>query len=102
MDRKAILLHVHDNVATVLIDLKKGESVNASLDHVSIDVELIEDIQILHKYALKVISKGEEVLKYGLPIGKALADIRPGEWVHIHNCRSDRYGYLREKYGPNA
>ena len=101
MSRKAILLHVKDNVATALTNLKKGEQINASLDEVSADVTLHEDIDFAHKYALRNIAKGEEVIKYGMPIGKALSDIRAGDWVHIHNCRSQRHGSYdlkREKY----
>ena len=102
MSGKAILLNVNDNVATVLTDLRKGEPVNASLDDLSIDVVLQEDVEFGHKYALKDIAQGSDVLKYGLPIGKALVDIRAGEWVHVHNCRSERFGFRREKYGLNA
>ena len=98
----AILLHVDDDVATALTALSKGESVCASLDHVSVDLVLLEDVEFGHKFALRDIAKGEEILKYGLPIGRALSDIRAGEWVHVHNCRSDRFGYTREKYGLNA
>lgn len=25
------------------------------------------------------------MIKYGIPIGRASADITPGEWVHVHN-----------------
>jgi len=92
MSKRTILLHARDNVATVLTDLKKGEQVNASLDDISVDVVLREDISFGHKYALRDMAKGEEVIKYGLPIGKALNDIRAGEWVHVHNCRSERVG----------
>ena len=95
MSRIAILLHTKDNVAVALTDLKKGEQVNASLDDISVDVVLHEDVAVGHKYALRDVAKGEEVIKYGLPIGNALSDIRAGEWVHIHNCRSRRYGFLQ-------
>jgi hypothetical protein len=100
--RKAILLHVKDNVATALTDLRKGEAVHVSLDGVAFDLVLAQDIEFGHKYALRHIAREEDVLKYGLPIGKALVDIRAGEWVHIHNCRSARFGFHREQYGLNA
>lgn len=102
MAQKAILLNANDDVATALIDLEKGESVNASLEERSVDVVLGEDVQFGHKYALRDIAKGEDILKYGLPIGKALEEIRAGAWVHVHNCRSDRFGHRHEKYGINA
>ena len=100
--RRTIILHAKDNVATALTDLKKGEQVNASLDDISVDVVLREDIAFGHKYALGDVTKGEEVIKYGMPIGKALSDIRTGQWVHVHNCRSRRYGFHRQKYGIRA
>ena len=102
LNRRTILLDSRDNVATALTDLKKGEKVNASLDDVSVDIVLCEDIQFAHKFALQDIAKGEEVLKYGMPIGKALADIRAGEWVHVHNCRSHHVGFRRKQYGLKA
>ena len=102
MARKAILLHVKDNVATALTDLRKGEALHVSLEGVAFDLVLAQDVEFGHKYALRDIARGEDVLKYGLPIGKALVDIRAGEWVHVHNCRSARFGFHREQYGLNA
>jgi len=100
--RRTILLHAKDNVATALTDLEKGEQINASLDDISVDVTLHENVEFGHKYALRDMAKGEEVIKYGMPIGKALSDIHAGEWVHVHNCRSHRYGFHRQKYGLRA
>jgi altronate dehydratase small subunit len=95
-------MHVHDNVATALTDLEAGEAVSAALEDVSATVVLREGIDFAHKFALCDIPAGQEILKYGLPIGKALCDIRAGEWVHVHNCRSDRFGFHRAQYGLNA
>ena len=102
MARKAILLDLNDDVATALTDLRQGESVTAALADRSVDVVLGEDIQFGHKYALRDIAQGEDILKYGLPIGQALQNIGAGSWVHVHNCRSERFGHRHEKYGINA
>ena len=102
MANKAILLNVKDDVATALTDLSTGESISTALDAVSVTTVLRENIKFGHKYALRDIRVGENILKYGLPIGKALSDIRTGEWVHVHNCRSERFGFHREQYGLNA
>jgi transcription elongation GreA/GreB family factor len=102
VSQKAILLNVKDDVATALTDLATGDSVSVSLDKVSSKVTLREDIQFGHKYALRDIAKGEDILKYGLPIGKALTDIQAGDWVHVHNCRSEHFGFHREQYGLKA
>ncbi len=102
MARKAMLLDAKDNVATAVVELKAGEAVNVSLGELSIEVRLREDIPFGHKYALRDIAVGEEILKFGMPIGKALSSIKAGEWVSIHNCRSDRYGFHNERYGARA
>ena len=100
--RKSILLNELDNVATVLTPLKKGEKVSVDVAGRSAEVEALEEIPFGHKLALRDIAAGEEVLKYGLPIGKALEAIRAGNWVHVHNCRSDRFGHRHQQYGVNA
>ena len=40
------------------------------------------------KYALCDISRGEQIIKYGFPIGIAKENIKSGELVHTHNIRS--------------
>ena len=99
MSQKAILLNVKDDVATALTDLAAGELISVTLDDASRKVVLHEDIQFGHKYALHDIAEGEDIRKYGLPIGQALADIQAGQWVHVHNCRSEHFGFHREQYG---
>jgi altronate dehydratase small subunit len=99
MKQSAILLHPEDDVATALVPLKKGQEISVSLGERSETLVLLEDIEFGHKFALRPIAQGTEVLKYGLPIGKALNPIQVGEWVHVHNCRSERFGFRHEKYG---
>ena len=102
MNRKAMLLNAKDDVATALKALPKGEAVHAEAGERAVDVVLRQDVPFGHKVALRDIPKGEEILKYGLPIGRAQEDIRSGDWVHVHNCRSERFGHRHEKYGVNA
>ena len=47
------------------------------------------------------IAKGENVIKYGLPIGHALADIAPGEHVHAHNTRTNLSDLDAYRYQPD-
>ena len=42
-----------------------------------------------HKYALRDIGKGENIIKYGNPIGHATEDIKVGEHVHTHNMMTN-------------
>ena len=53
-----------------------------------------------HKYALCDIPSGENVIKYGNPIGHATADIRSGEHVHTHNLKTNLSGALSYTYTP--
>ena len=81
-----------DNVATIfangitdgtIIEVrdKKGNSEN---------VKVIGDVPYGHKIAVKDIKKDEIITKYGEEIGIATADIKVGEYVHVHNLDSMR------------
>lgn len=53
-----------------------------------------------HKVALCDINQGENIIKYGYPIGKAVCDIRQGEHVHTHNVKTNLSGVLNYTYNP--
>lgn len=53
-----------------------------------------------HKYAVKEIKKGEQVIKYGFPIGVATGNIQIGEKVHSHNLKTSLGGALNYTYMP--
>jgi len=54
-----------------------------------------------HKFALCDISEGENIIKYGNPIGHAICDIKKGEHVHTHNMKTNLAGNLEYKYEPD-
>ncbi|PAF47881.1 altronate hydrolase [Helicobacter sp. 13S00401-1] len=84
MKERAKALHVNDidNVATALVELKKGETI--------LGVTLLNDIPKGHKFAVRDIPKGNPVIKYANHIGLASQDIKKGEWVHVHNIMGER------------
>lgn len=51
-----------------------------------------------HKYAITDIKKGENIIKYGSPIGHATEDIKRGEHVHTHNLKTNLSGNLEYTY----
>jgi len=53
-----------------------------------------------HKYARRDIKKGEEIIKYGQPIGIAECDINKGDHVHSHNLRTALGNNLTYTYEP--
>lgn len=82
------VIHVNekDNLVTCLKDIKKGETV--TLDGASYTANA--DIPKFHKMATATIKKGEYCYKYGEIIGEALEDLKPGDYVHVHNLASTR------------
>lgn len=53
-----------------------------------------------HKYAICDIKIGENIIKYGNPIGRATEDIKCGEHVHTHNVKTNLSGSLEYTYEP--
>lgn len=54
-----------------------------------------------HKYALCDIKNGENIIKYGNPIGHATEDIKKGDHVHSHNMKTNLSGNLEYVYNPD-
>ncbi len=61
-----------------------------------------EDVNLAdgHKYALCDIKKGDNIIKYGNPIGHATEDIKKGDHVHSHNMKTNLSGNLEYVYNP--
>ncbi|ALR78179.1 UxaA family hydrolase [[Enterobacter] lignolyticus] len=98
-----IKIHSLDNVVVALADIAAGAGVTVDGQTVT----LRSDVARGHKFALRAIAKGENVVKYGLPIGHALTDIAPGEHIHSHNTRTnlsdlDEYSYQPDLHAAAA
>ncbi|HIW48895.1 MAG TPA: UxaA family hydrolase [Firmicutes bacterium] len=83
-----IVLSAKDNVATVIRPIAAGEKVTYHFGDIPGGVVAKEDIPIYHKIALRAITKGSDVVKYGCRIGAAQCDIQPGDLVHTQNLAS--------------
>lgn len=53
-----------------------------------------------HKYARRDIAAGENIIKYGQPIGHATESIKKGEHVHTHNMKTNLSDNLEYCYEP--
>ena len=49
------------------------------------------DIPIGHKLAIKPMKTGDTVIKYGIDIGRVVADIAVGEHAHVQNIKTKRW-----------
>lgn len=87
-----------DHVATALRDLAAGEV----LDHHGRAITVRADIPKGHKVAIRAAKAGEDVLKYGWPIGRATADITVGDHVHVHNVATRLEGVEGYSFAPTA
>lgn len=85
-DGAALRLKDEDNVAVCL----RSVVVGMELDFGETPIRAIADIPTGHKIALREISSGELILKYGQTIGKASIPIATGAHVHVHNVESIR------------
>jgi altronate dehydratase small subunit len=90
MRRHALAIKKEDNVATAIRDIAAGETAVVGIDDEVLMISVAGDIAFGHKLAVRVIGKGDDIIKYGTVIGRATQDIRTGEHVHVHNVESTR------------
>ena len=93
---QAIHISPIDNVVVALHPIAKGTLVEVD----GLAVTALEDIPQGHKMAVKPIKNGENVIKYGFPIGHATADAAPGSWMHTHNVHTNLSGEVEYSYNP--
>jgi (2R)-sulfolactate sulfo-lyase subunit alpha len=86
------LAHVAgDSVAVAMRDLPAGPAQGAYLAAGLLAVVLAEPVRLGHKFALRDIAAGADVIEYGVPVAVATRDIRAGQHAHVHNLRSIRW-----------
>ncbi len=83
MSHSILKIHPRDNVWVALVNLKAG-------DHVSYEgqnILLVNDIPAKHKIATEKMMPGDEVIMYGVVVGKAVQTIASGGVIGIHNVK---------------
>ncbi len=80
-----------DNVAVAINPLAKGSVV--TVDGAG-DVTLITDIPAGHKFAIADIAEGENVIKYGFPIGHARHAVARGSFLDHNDIQTNLKGQL--------
>jgi altronate hydrolase len=79
-----------DNVIIALKDFNTGEIIDMDGKL----LEVLNDVPRGHKIAVEKIAEGNDIIKYGAPIGHATAAIFPGEQVHVHNTKTNLSGTM--------
>lgn len=83
-----------DSVGVVVVEgIKAGQELTGWVmaEDRTITFKVQNDIPIGHKLALKDLSVGDTVIKYGTDIGKVTAPIKQGEHLHVHNVKTKRW-----------
>jgi len=80
-----ILLHPNDNVLICVSAIEAGDILPVAGG----TIPAREGIAIGHKIARMALAQGDKVIKYGAPIGSMTAPVVAGQWVHMHNMKSD-------------
>ena len=90
-------INAADNVAVAIEPLKAGEQI--TVDGIAIDIN--EDIPAGHKVALKDFAEGENIIKYGYPIGHAIKAVKQGDWINENHVKTNLAGLLDYTYEPH-
>ena len=89
-------IHPADNVAVALAALPAGSRLTVN----GVSLTLKSDIPPGHKLALTPLQVGDNVIKYGYAIGRAVAGVEQGEWVNEKNIATNLSGLLEYRYSP--
>ena len=83
-----------DSVGVVVVEgVKAGDELTGWImdQDREITFNAASNIPIGHKLAIKPLKKGDTVIKYGVDIGRVVADIGVGEHTHVHNIKTKRW-----------
>jgi (2R)-sulfolactate sulfo-lyase subunit alpha len=83
-----------DSVGVVVVEGIKTQSMLSGwiMDQDKVvQVKALSDIPIGHKVAIKPLTSGATVIKYGVDIGQTIAPIQVGEHLHVHNVKTKRW-----------
>lgn len=91
-----IKINPADSVVVCLQPICKGETI--IVDGKSITIK--QDIPVGHKILIKDTACGDNIIKYGYPIGHAATDLTAGEWINENNLKTNLKGTLEYTYSP--
>ena len=97
MEQTAYLkINPADSVVVCLQAMKKGEIIETD----DCSITLNQDTPAGHKVLIKDVKQGENIIKYGYPIGHAIEDLKAGDWVNENNLKTNLSGTLEYTYNP--
>ena len=85
-----------DSVVVCLRPFKQGETINVN----GKKIQVLQDTPAGHKVLINDAAQGENIIKYGYPIGHATEALKAGQWVNENNLNTNLSGTLTYEYHP--
>ncbi len=85
-----------DTVVVCLEAKKQGEIIEID----GKQIKVLQDTPAGHKVLINDVKQGEDIIKYGYPIGHAREDLNAGQWVNENNLKTNLSGTLEYTYQP--
>jgi len=85
-----------DSVVVCLAPKKKDDIIDVDGKQIVVN----QDTPAGHKVLIKDVKEGENIIKYGYPIGHARQDLKAGDWVNENNLKTNLSGTLEYTYQP--
>ena len=98
METKYLKINPADNVAVAIVTLPAGEKLTVD----GVEITLNEEVPAGHKFALKDFAEGENIIKYGYPIGHARMAKKQGDGMNENNIQTNLAGLLDYTYNPTS
>ena len=94
--KKFLQINKKDNVAVALTPLQAGEMIQTATDSFALHTEVPSG----HKFTLCALAEGENVIKYGYPIGHVTRSVEKGVWIDENTIHTNLSGLLEYRYNP--
>jgi len=85
-----------DSVVVCLSPKQKGDIIEVDGKQITVN----QDTPAGHKVLIKDVQEGEDIIKYGYPIGHARQAMKAGDWVNENNLKTNLSGTLEYTYQP--
>jgi altronate hydrolase len=92
MSNSFLKIHPHDNVLVALSDLKAGTEIKYNGSSFS----LRNDVPAKHKFVIHDMGAEDEIVMYGVLVGKAVNPIAAGTAIGTHNVKHKASSYNNE------
>lgn len=83
-----------DSVGVVVVEgVKAGDQLAGWImqeDRI-LEIKALDDIPLGHKLAICDLDDNTTVIKYGVDIGRTIAPIQAGGYLHVHNVKTKRW-----------